>query len=169
MSEYDEKYGPLPMRVQVMPGSEAEYRHYHAAARHSDERIERKALAPGVTKSPQDDLVFRGGKTLPKLGFQNVYLGRSSDFASGDVESIDDAITRVILTSNFKMSSSSTFLARGWPMTSRRRSCWRKLGPTRWTSPMSRTKLSTCSTVTSSSPPTSIVRASTWCFHRKRS
>jgi hypothetical protein len=96
MSEYDEKYGPLPMRVQVMPGSEAEYRHYHAATRHSDERIERKALAPGVTASPQDDLVFRGGKTLPKLGFQNIYLGRSSDFASGDVESIDDAITRLM-------------------------------------------------------------------------
>ena len=83
MSEYDEKYGPLPMRVQVMPGSEAEYRHYRAAARHSDERIEREALAPGVSASPQDDLVFRGGKTLPQMGFQNVYLGRSSDLRPG--------------------------------------------------------------------------------------
>jgi len=96
MSEYDEKHGPFPMRVQVMPGSEAEYRHYRAAAWHSDERIEQEALAPGVTASPQDDLVFRGGKTLPQLGFQTVYLGRSSDFAPGDVESIDDAITRVM-------------------------------------------------------------------------
>ena len=95
MSEYDEKYGPFPMRVQVMPGSEAEYRHYRAAARYS-ERIEREALAPGVTASPQDDLVRRGGTILPQLGFQNVYLGRSSDFAPGDLESIDDAITRVI-------------------------------------------------------------------------
>ncbi len=96
MSEYDEKHGPFPMRIQVMPGSEAEYRHYRAAARHGDERIEREALAPGVTASPQDDLVFRGGKTLPQLGFQNVYLGHSSDFAPGDVKSIDDAITRVM-------------------------------------------------------------------------
>src|SRR3954447_23935560 len=96
MSEYDEKHGPFPMRVQVMPGPEAEYRHYRAAAWHSDERIEQEALAPGVTASPQDDLVFRGGKTLPQLGFQTVYLGRSSDFAPGDVESIDDAITRVM-------------------------------------------------------------------------
>jgi len=40
MSEYDEKHGPFPMRIQVMPGSEAEYRHYRAAAWHSDERIE---------------------------------------------------------------------------------------------------------------------------------
>src|SRR5436190_18511411 len=94
MSEDIEKHGPFPMRIQVMPGSEAEYRHYRAAARYSDQRFERQALAPGVTASPQDDLVFRGGKILPQMGFQNVYLGRSSDFAPGDVETIDDAITR---------------------------------------------------------------------------
>ena len=96
MSEYDDKYGPYPMRIQVLPGSEAEYYHYRAAVRHSDESIEREALAPGVTESPQDDLIFRGGKTVPQMGFQNVYLGRSSDYAPGDVESIDDAITRVM-------------------------------------------------------------------------
>ena len=102
MSEYDDKHGPYPMRIQVMPGSEAEYRHYRAAARHSDESIEREALAPGVSASPQDDLVFRGGKTLPQMGFQNVYLGRASDFAPGDVESIDDAITRVMRDEQLK-------------------------------------------------------------------
>ncbi|MBI1761950.1 MAG: hypothetical protein HYR56_10990 [Acidobacteria bacterium] len=102
MSEYDDKYGPYPMRIQVMPGSEAEYRHYRAAARHSDERLEREALAPGVTASPQDDLLFRGGKTLPQMGFQNVYLGHSSDFAPGDVESIDDAITRLMRDEQLK-------------------------------------------------------------------
>ncbi|MGH8557704.1 MAG: hypothetical protein ACRESZ_09640, partial [Methylococcales bacterium] len=96
MSEYDDKQGPYPMRIQVMPGSEAEFHHYRAAARYSDVSIERDALAPGVTASPQDDLVFRGGKTLPQMGFQNIYLGRASDFAPGDMESIDDAITRVM-------------------------------------------------------------------------
>ena len=96
MSEFDNKMGPYPMRIQVAPGSEAEYRHYRAAARRSDDSVEREALAPGVSASPKDDLIFRGGKTLPQMGFQNIYLGRSSDFAPGDVESIDDAITRVI-------------------------------------------------------------------------
>ena len=43
-----------------------------------------------------DDLVFRGGKVVPQMGFQNIYLGRPGDFAPGDVESIDDAITRVM-------------------------------------------------------------------------
>jgi len=90
------------MRIQVLPGSEAEHYYYRSAARHSDERIERKALASGVTASPQDDLVFRGGKTVPQMGFQNIYLGRSSDFAPGDVESIDDAITRVMRDEQLK-------------------------------------------------------------------
>jgi len=96
MSELEDKMGPYPMRIQVAPGSEAEYRHYRAVARRNEETIEREALAPGVTASPTDDLIFRGGKTLPQMGFQNIYLGRSSDFASGDVESIDDAITRLM-------------------------------------------------------------------------
>ncbi len=102
MSEYDDKYGPYPMRIQVLPGSEAEHHYYRSAARHSDESIEREALASGVTASPQDDLVFRGGKVVPQMGFQNVYLGRSSDFAPGDVESIDDAITRVMRDERLK-------------------------------------------------------------------
>lgn len=102
MSEVDDKMGPYPMRIQVAPGSEAEYRHYRAAARRSDESIERKALAPGVSASPSDDLIFRGGKTLPQMGFQNIYLGRSSDFASGDVEAIDDAITRLMRDEKLK-------------------------------------------------------------------
>ena len=102
MSEYDDKNGPYPMRIQVAPGSEAEYRHYRAAARRNDHSIEREALAPGVGASPKDDLIFRSGKTLPQMGFQNIYLGHASDFAKGDVESIDDAITRVIRDEQLK-------------------------------------------------------------------
>src|SRR5688572_32763789 len=87
----DEKLGPLPMRVQAAPGSEAEFRHFWAAQRRSGRSPRREALAPGVTASPKDDLIFRGGKTFPQMGFQNIYLGRTKDFASGDVETIDDA------------------------------------------------------------------------------
>src|SRR5262245_57695864 len=91
-----------PMRVQVAPGSEAEYRHFRTAVRRSGESFQRSAIAPGVSASPQDDLLFRGGKTLPRMGFQNVYLGRPSDFASGDVESIDNAITRLMRDDQLK-------------------------------------------------------------------
>ena len=94
MSKFDkENEFVYPMRIQVAPGSEAEYRHYRNAVRRSGEIFEREALAPGVSSSPQDDLIFRGGKTLPRMAFQNIYLGHSSDFAPGDVESIDDSIT----------------------------------------------------------------------------
>ena len=97
MSTFDkENEFVYPMRIQVAPGSEAEYRHYRNAVRRSGEIFEREALAPGVSSSPQDDLIFRGGKTLPRMAFQNVYLGHSSDFAPGDVESIDDSITRLM-------------------------------------------------------------------------
>jgi hypothetical protein len=90
------------MRIQVAPGSEAEYRHYRTAARRSDGSIRREALAAGVSASPDDDLVFRGGKVLPQMAFQNIYLGRSSDFAAGDVESIDDAIVRLLRDEQLK-------------------------------------------------------------------
>jgi hypothetical protein len=96
MSQFDDEEFVYPMRIQVAPGSEAEYRHYRSAVRRSGEVFQREALAPGVRASPQDDLIFRGGKTLPQMGFQNVYLGHPSDFASGDVESIDDSITRLM-------------------------------------------------------------------------
>jgi hypothetical protein len=102
MSESDDKTFPYPMRIQVAPGSEAEYRYSRTAARRSDESIARGALAPGVSGSPTDDLVFRGGKVLPQMGFQNIYLGRPSDFASDDVEHIDDAITRIMRDEELK-------------------------------------------------------------------
>jgi len=96
MSEYDDKNFPYPMRIQVAAGSKAEQRYNRTAAGRVDEWAEREALAPGVSPSPADDLVFRGGKVLPQMGLQNIYLGRSSDFAPGDVENIDDAVTRIM-------------------------------------------------------------------------
>jgi hypothetical protein len=102
MPEFDDGDFPYPMRIQVAPGSEAEYRHYRTARRRSDDGIAREALAPGVSASPRDDLIFRGGKVLPQMGFQNIYLGHASDFAPGDVESIDDSITRLMRDEQLK-------------------------------------------------------------------
>jgi hypothetical protein len=102
MSEFDDQDFPYPMRIQVAPGSEAEYRHYRTARRRSEDGPAREALAPGVSASPNDDLIFRGGKVLPQMGFQNIYLGHANDFAPGDVESIDDAITRLMRDEQLK-------------------------------------------------------------------
>jgi len=102
MSEYEERVGPYPMRIQVAHGSKAEKAHYKALQRFDDRFPQRKALAPGVTASPADDLIKRGGKTIPNVAFQNVYLGSPSLFAAGDVESIDDAIKRVVTDQRLK-------------------------------------------------------------------
>jgi hypothetical protein len=96
MSEHKERLGAYPMRIQVLQGSRAETLHYRAQRRHDDRVPERRALAPGARPAPEHDLIKRGGKTIPNVAFQNVYLGSSSDFAPGDVASIDDAITRVL-------------------------------------------------------------------------
>ena len=99
MSEYNERYGAYPMRVQVERGSDAEREHYQRAKRYSEKlelELELEALARGVEPSPVDDLIERGGKTVAEMGYQNVYLGHSGDFAAGDIENIDDAIRRAM-------------------------------------------------------------------------
>ncbi|TDO06590.1 hypothetical protein EV580_6690 [Mycobacterium sp. BK086] len=101
MTKSKYKNFPYPMRIQVAPGSQAEYCYYRNEARRTDEDV-REALAPGVSASPKDDLVFHGGKVLPQMGFQNIYLGRGGDFAPGDVENIDDAITRLMRDKQLK-------------------------------------------------------------------
>ena len=96
MSGYSKGYKPFPMRIQVQPGSEAEYLHYQRCRRYCGAEPARTALAPGAAPSPQDDLIFRGGKTIAQAGFQNIYLGRPADFSAGDVDRIDAAITAAI-------------------------------------------------------------------------
>ena len=96
MSEKAEKVGPLPMRIQVRRGSKTEQRHYRALLRYNDSTPQHEVLAPGVVSSPAHDLVRRGGKIIPQVVYQNIYLGKASNFAPGDVELIDGAILRAL-------------------------------------------------------------------------
>ena len=52
-----------------------------------------KAIAPGVNPAPLDDLIFHGGKTVPQMEFQNIFLGSATDWKQSDIASIDAAIT----------------------------------------------------------------------------
>ncbi len=70
-----------PMKVQVRPGSTAD-RYYSA-----------RAIADGIAPSPDNDLIFHGGKTVPNMQFQNLYLGGSQSWQESDIASIDKAIT----------------------------------------------------------------------------
>lgn len=82
-----------PMRIQARQGSPAEHAYYGASALPGTVWPMPKAIAPGISPAPLEDLMFHGGKVVPQMEFQNIYLGAPADFRDGDVELIDAAIT----------------------------------------------------------------------------
>src|SRR5215831_17344150 len=81
-----------PMRVQVRKGSLAE-KHYYNSALPSGPWPMPKAVAPGVSPAPLDDLIFHGGKIVAQMEFQNIFLGSAADWKQSDIDSIDAAST----------------------------------------------------------------------------
>ena len=69
---------PQPMRIQARKGSAAE-RNYSKSALPSGEWPNPKAIAPGIDPAPLDDLIFHGGKIVPQMEFQNIFLRSSTD------------------------------------------------------------------------------------------
>ena len=86
-----------PMRIQARQGSMAERRYYAKSALpqpwpKSGGSKRPRALAPGINPDVKEDLIFHGGKVVPQMEFQNVYLGGNASWATEDVTSIDAAI-----------------------------------------------------------------------------
>ena len=52
-----------------------------------------KAIASGIGPEPLEDLMFHGGRVMPEMEFQNIYLGSSTDWVESDIELIDEGIT----------------------------------------------------------------------------
>jgi hypothetical protein len=86
----------LPMRIQARPGSRAEALYYQRASLPGQAWPMPKAIAPGISPAPLDDLMFHGGKVVPQMEFQNVYLGGSASWAESDITAIDAAIGRAM-------------------------------------------------------------------------
>jgi PLD-like domain len=84
------------MRIQARPGSPVEKSHYANSSLPGQAWPNPKAIADGIAPSPLDDLIFHGGRVVPQMGFQNIYLGSSADWASSDIALIDAAITRAM-------------------------------------------------------------------------
>jgi hypothetical protein len=84
------------MRIQARPGSLAEALYYKRSALPGSPWPDPAEIAPGISPSPLDDLIFHGGKTVPQMGFRNIYLGSSMDWAAGDIQLIDSAIARAM-------------------------------------------------------------------------
>ena len=86
-------YQPFkPMRIQARKGSVAEARYYQKSALPGGAWPMPKAIAPGVNPAPLDDLIFHGGKTVPQMEFQNIYLGGNDSWRASDTDFIDRSI-----------------------------------------------------------------------------
>jgi hypothetical protein len=78
------------MRIQARPGSLVEARHYRYPQRGW---VQPDAIARGIPPDASADLVFHGGKTVPQMEFQNVFLGGQASWLASDIDSINTAIT----------------------------------------------------------------------------
>jgi hypothetical protein len=85
-----------PMRIQARPGSMAERQYYQQSALPSGRLAMPKAIAPGITPSVMDDLIYHGGKVVPEMEYQNIYLGSAGDWAASDIAAIEDATKRAM-------------------------------------------------------------------------
>src|SRR3954447_16377120 len=57
-------------------------------------------LAPGLPATPEHNLVFQGGRTIQDLIFTNFYVGGSSAWKNGDIQSIDNALAAAMSDQN---------------------------------------------------------------------
>ena len=77
----------VPLRVVIQKGSRAAELYKKAEGLHPD------ALAPGLTPSPEQDLKFRGGKTIQDLNFINFYVAGQSAWDANEIQKIDTALS----------------------------------------------------------------------------
>jgi hypothetical protein len=85
-------YATQPMRIQARPGSPAETR-YRSSALPQGGWPRPEVIAPGVSPKPLDDLIFHGGKLVPQMEFQNVFLGGLASWLASDIDFINTSIT----------------------------------------------------------------------------
>jgi hypothetical protein len=81
------------MRIQARPGSPAERRYYHNSALPKGGWPKPEVIAPGISPKPLDDLIFHGGKIVPQMEFQNIFLGGQASWKASEIDSINTAIT----------------------------------------------------------------------------
>jgi hypothetical protein len=86
----------VPMRIQALKGSRAERAYYTKSALPGGAWPMPKAIATDIDPSPLDDLIFHGGKVVPQMEFQNIFLGSGADWNAADIEKIDGAIDRAM-------------------------------------------------------------------------
>src|SRR6202047_2398248 len=77
------------MRIQARPGSLVEARNYCYPQRGG---VQPDAIARGIPPDASADLVFHGGKTVPQMEFQNVFLGGQASWRPAGSDSVHTAL-----------------------------------------------------------------------------
>ena len=80
------------MRIQARPGSPVEAPPL-SLSRTRLGAAGPDAIARGIPPDASADLVFHGGKTVPQMEFQNIFLGGHASWLASDIDSINTAIT----------------------------------------------------------------------------
>ncbi|WP_029247808.1 hypothetical protein [Schlesneria paludicola] len=62
--------------------------------------MQSSAIANGIPPTPQEDLKYRGGRTIKDLKFINLYVGGSAAWAANDWKSIDKALAAAMTDQN---------------------------------------------------------------------
>ena len=82
-----------PLNVYVAKDSLAEKTARGRSGLPVGEPPEPEALTPGLQPTPDQDLLFHGGKTIRNLNFTNFYVGGASSWNPNDIQSIDTALS----------------------------------------------------------------------------
>ncbi len=92
-------HAPRPMNVFVENNPRT--RHWYTqAGLPGGFKVTREALAPGFKTSPEHNLIFHGGKTIPNLTFTNFYVGGAQSWNNSDVQNIDQALAAAMSDTN---------------------------------------------------------------------
>src|SRR3954451_22191931 len=81
-----------PLNVCAMPGSAADKKFRADIKMPESPAVSTDAIAPGITPSPEEDLIFRGGRTIADLVFTNFFVGGSASWDATDVQNIDQKL-----------------------------------------------------------------------------
>ncbi|HFK1721345.1 hypothetical protein ACFVXR_20825 [Bacillus thuringiensis] len=77
------------MNVFVAPASTAEK---NLRGQAENNGVHSEVIAPGISPTPQHDLINRGGKTIPHLSYINFYVGGTDSWNKEDIDNIDKAL-----------------------------------------------------------------------------
>lgn len=92
MSENARQNSWRPMNVAVAQGSKAEKKYRPTVEVAERAAVIGEAIVPGIHPTPEQDLIFHGGKTIQHLTYTNFYLGGAAAWDPSHITHIDQAL-----------------------------------------------------------------------------